>query len=93
MKHLIFLILARFLVIPFHAYGQSDTLYSELWDISNLEKIGGHSVSAFGNPVIVPTELGDAVEFDGEEDQLLVDFNPLMDATEFTVELIFWPAA
>ncbi|MFH0759719.1 MAG: DUF362 domain-containing protein [Bacteroidota bacterium] len=70
-----------------------DTLYYELWDISNLETIGGHSVTSSGDPQVVSTELGDAVEFDGDGDRLLVDFNPIMNAKEFTVELVFKPKA
>ena len=93
MKNLIFLILTGFVVLPFHATAQSDTFFYEQWDISNLEEIGGHAVTIFGDPVVVATDLGDAVEFDGVEDQLLVDFNPLVDAKEFTIELVFWPAA
>jgi hypothetical protein len=71
----------------------SDTVYYELWDISNLETIGGHEVTVLGDPQIVSTEMGDAIQFDGDEDRLLVDFNPLMDAKEFTVELVFKPDA
>ena len=71
----------------------SDSVYYELWDISNLEIIGGHEVSTFGDPQVVSTEIGDAVQFDGEGDRLLVDFNPIMDAKEFTVELVFKPDA
>ena len=70
-----------------------DTLYYELWDISNLESIGGHAVAISGDPQVVSTEIGDAVEFDGDGDRLLVDFNPIMDAREFTVELVFKPKA
>ncbi|MFO7668606.1 MAG: LamG-like jellyroll fold domain-containing protein [Bacteroidales bacterium] len=71
----------------------SDTVYYELWDISNLENFGGHTVTALGDPQVVSTEMGNAVQFDGVEDRLLVDFNPIMDAKEFTVELIFKPDA
>ena len=71
----------------------SDTVYYELWDISNLELIGGHEVTSFGDPQVVSTEIGDAVQFDGDGDRLLVDFNPIMDAKEFTVELVFKPDA
>lgn len=93
MRNLIFLILNGFVALPFHASAQSDSVYYEHWDISNLEEIGGHAVTIFGNPVVVATDLGDAVAFDGVEDQILVDFNPLVDAKEFTVELVFWPVA
>jgi hypothetical protein len=71
----------------------SDTIYYEEWDIASLEIIGGHSVTVFGDPEVVNTELGDAIKFDGDGDRILVDFNPVMDAKEFTVELIFKPEA
>lgn len=71
----------------------SDTVYYEVWDISNLESIGGHGVEVLGDPQVVSTEMGDAIRFDGAGDRLLVDFNPLMDAEEFTVELVFKPDA
>jgi len=62
---------------------------SELWEIDNLEKIGGHPVDVIGDPEVVNTEIGRAVEFDGNGDMLLVDFNPIGDARAFTVEVIF----
>ena len=71
----------------------SDTIYYEIWDISNLEIIGGHAVTTLGDPQVVSTEIGDAVQFDGDGDRLLVDFNPVIDAKEFTVELVFKPDA
>jgi hypothetical protein len=71
----------------------SDSVYYELWEISSLETIGGHAVQVFGDPQVVNTEMGDAVQFDGVDDRLLVDFNPVMDAKEFTVELVFKPDA
>ncbi len=71
----------------------SDSTYYEIWDINNLEIIGGHEVTVFGNPEVVSTKIGDAVKFDGDNDRLVVDFNPLKDAKEFTVELLFKPDA
>lgn len=70
-----------------------DTAYYEIWDINNLRCIGGHGVSYLGDPVVVDTETGQAVEFDGEGDRLLVDANPIGESKEFTVEVIFWPDA
>jgi len=64
---------------------------SVVWDINSLTSIGGHSVESIGNPRIIDSELGAAVRFDGDGDRLLVDANPLSDATEFTIEIIFNP--
>lgn len=66
---------------------------SETWDIDNLGRIGGHSVEVIGDPQVVETDLGKAVEFDGDGDQLFVDFNPIGAATAFTVEVVFKPHA
>ena len=90
-KHLL-LISVSVLFISFCMTAQ-DTVYYELWDIDNLEHIGGHEVTVLGDPVVVSTELGYAVEFDGDGDRLLVHSNPIGESKEFTVELIFWPEA
>lgn len=62
---------------------------SEIWEIDNLEQIGGHDVTVIGNPEVVETEIGRAVEFDGEGDMLLVDYNPIGEAEAYTVEVVF----
>lgn len=67
----------------------SDSL---VWNINSLTKIGGASTEKLGNPQVVNTTQGIAVRFDGDGDRLLVDANPLGDATEFTIEIIFNPA-
>lgn len=66
---------------------------TDYWNIDNLEEIGGHAITVFGNPKVVDTELGKAVHFDGDGDLLLVDYNPLGNTTDFTVEVIFKPEA
>jgi hypothetical protein len=63
-----------------------------LWQLDSLDSIDGHPVTTLGAPQLVKTSLGTAVRFDGDGDRLLVDTNPLGDATEFTIEIIFNPA-
>ena len=63
------------------------------WDIDNLERIGGYPVTVFGDPMVVQTDLGKAVRFDGDGDRLLVDHNPIGEAKSFTVEVVFKPDA
>jgi hypothetical protein len=87
-----FALLAPVLMIAGILHAQ-DTVYYETWDIDNLETIGGHPVTYLGDPVVVSTETGNAVEFDGDGDRLLVDANPIGTSREFTVEVIFWPDA
>jgi hypothetical protein len=64
---------------------------SQVWELTSLKKIGGHSVTVFGNPQVVKTELGKAIKFNGIDDRLLVDNNPIGTSKEFTVEVIFKP--
>jgi hypothetical protein len=71
-----------------------------VWDISNLNTIGGFHVDFTGNPAIISTPDGDAVEFNpaiendpaaGTGDRLQIMGNPLGTDTEFTIEMIFKP--
>ncbi len=63
------------------------------WKINNLKKIGGNSVEVLGNPQVVKTERGKAVLFDGVDDGIFINHNPLAGAREFTVEAVFRPDA
>lgn len=62
-----------------------------LWQIDNLTEIGGHPVTVLGDPTVIKTAEGQAVEFDGADDALILDTNPLTGAAAFTVEVIFRP--
>ena len=63
------------------------------WRIDNLTRIGGHPVTVLGAPRVVDTPHGKAVEFDGEDDGLLLDVNPIAGLTRFRLEIAFAPAA
>jgi hypothetical protein len=71
-----------------------------VWDMDNLNTIGGFHVDFTGNPTIISTPDGDAVEFNpaiesdpaaGTGDRLQILGNPLGTDTEFTIEMIFKP--
>lgn len=64
---------------------------SEQWNLSELEKIGGHQVTIIGTPVVVKDK--EAIEFDGVHDGIIVKANPLSGAEDFTLEVIFKPEA
>ena len=66
---------------------------SVTWKINNLKKIGGNSVEVLGNPQVIKTERGKAVLFDGVDDALFINHNPLAGFREFTVEAVFRPDA
>ncbi len=62
-----------------------------VWQFDNLEHIGGARVGVEGDPQVVATGLGPAVQFDGEEDALFIETHPLAGARQFTAEAIFRP--
>lgn len=66
---------------------------SVTWNINNLDKIGGHQTTVIGNPTLIKVPGGNAVLFDGVNDGLLVNSNPLTGAQTFTVEAVFRPDA
>jgi hypothetical protein len=71
--------------------GVTDTVFYEIWNVNSVTNIGGHSVTVSGAPVVVSTEKGRALQFDGVDDILVVDNNPIGSATEFTFEVFFKP--
>ena len=71
------------------AYGQVST--AEVWRFDRLDRIGVHTTTIHGQPRVVETPIGKAVEFDGVDDALFVDVHPLAGAQTFTWEAIFRP--
>jgi hypothetical protein len=64
-----------------------------VWTLDSTTRIGGHAAQAFGAPRVVTTDIGPALEFDGVDDGVLVEANPLEGLSRFTVEVLFQPAA
>jgi hypothetical protein len=64
---------------------------SEVWTFDRLENIGGHKTTVLGQPKIIDSPVGKAVEFDGVDDALFIDSHPLAGAESFTWEAIFRP--
>ena len=83
----VFLISAAILVRPLLPYAQD----SNVWRFDRLDRIGGYPTKVLGNPKVVDTPLGKAIEFDGVDDALMVDVHPLAGAETFTWEAIFRP--
>lgn len=61
------------------------------WRFDRLDRIGGHPTRVLGAPTVVESPIGKVVEFDGQDDALLVDVHPLAGASTFTWEAIFRP--
>jgi hypothetical protein len=72
------------------AQGQSD-LMSEVWNLDRVDQISGYATMKLGEPDLIETPVGRSVFFDGVDDGLIVQANPLEDATAFTLEVVFRP--
>lgn len=62
-----------------------------VWTFDRLDNIGGIKTTVEGNPKVVDTPLGKAIEFDGVDDAVFIDKHPLAGASEFTFEAIYRP--
>jgi len=69
----------------------ADAPQQEVWTFDRLEKIGGHPTTVLGNPRVIKTPSGKAVEFNGVDDGLMIDVHPLAGAETYTWEAIFRP--
>jgi hypothetical protein len=61
------------------------------WTFDRLDKIGGIATDVEGDPKIIDTPSGRAVEFDGVDDALFIPRHPLAGAATFTFEAVFRP--
>ncbi|MGH9659593.1 MAG: c-type cytochrome [Bryobacteraceae bacterium] len=64
---------------------------STLWTFDRLDSIGGHKTTVLGQPRVIDSPAGKAVEFDGVDDALFIDDHPLAGADTYTWEAIFRP--
>jgi putative heme-binding domain-containing protein len=62
-----------------------------VWTFDRLDNIGGHKTTILGEPKVIDSPVGKAVEFDGVDDALFIDDHPLEGASTFTWEAIFRP--
>ena len=63
----------------------------DLWTFDRLDRLGGHATKVLGNPRVIDTPGGKAVQFDGVDDAIFVDVHPLAGAATFTWEVVFRP--
>src|SRR5580693_3082131 len=62
-----------------------------VWNIDNLDSIGGNPTHVDGQPKVIATPAGKAVAFDGVHDGLFVDKHPLAGFSQFTFEALVRP--
>jgi len=71
--------------------GSQNETRSIVWDVDNLESIGGYEITVLGTPQVIETSDGKALEFNGAGDGLIIEALPLAGAEAFTLEIIFRP--
>ena len=86
------LILAAVLVTAGVTAAVAGRQTASVWRLDNLKQIGGHPVTLVGQPHVVETDLGPAIAFDGLDDGVFLDVNPLAGLSQFTVEILFQPS-
>jgi hypothetical protein len=74
-------------------YGGQQGADSIIWRLDNLVSIGGNRPTLLGEPIIIESPRGKAIQFDGQDDAIVFDQNPLAGASAFTLEVVFRPDA
>lgn len=64
-----------------------------IWNLDNLESIGGLPVTVVGSPKVVEIDGLKALEFNGKGDAIFLPANPLAGLKQYTAEVVFRPAA
>src|ERR1035438_9758283 len=73
--------------------GQATGSETEVWMFDRIDAIGGHPTTALGDPHIIDSPYGKAVEFNGVDDALFIGEHPLAGVSGYTWEVIFRPDA
>lgn len=61
------------------------------WTFDRLDQIGGVRTRVEGDPKVIDSPVGRAVEFDGVDDALFIEQHPLAGAATFSFEAVFRP--
>jgi concanavalin A-like lectin/glucanase superfamily protein len=72
---------------------KSSMMKQMTWELSTADKLGGYATQVLGSPRLIEIPQGKAMEFDGQQDGIIVDTNPLAETARFTLEVIFRPDA
>jgi hypothetical protein len=78
-----------FIVLTFSIFAQNKQI---VWSADNRESVDMSKIEIFGNPTVISTPYGNAVEFHAaNSERIQINQNPVADAEEFTIEVIFKP--
>ena len=72
---------------------EDESMTQIVWDLNNLDQIGGQRVLVIGEPKVIDSPQGKAIEFYGKQDGLLLNAHPLTGFNQFTLEVVFRPDA
>jgi len=61
------------------------------WVIDSTTSIGGFTPTVTGSPTVTAMDAGTAVCFDGTQDALFLDTNPILGMQRFTIETLVYP--
>ena len=67
----------------------AETDAPRIWLIDNTRSIGAQTPTVLGAPTVTPLAIGPALCFDGSDDGLVFEKNPLEGRSAFTVEVLF----
>jgi hypothetical protein len=71
----------------------SASAHEKIWRFDRTDRIGGHPTEILGNPTVIDSPYGKAVQFNGKGDAIIVPEHPLAGAKAFTWDVIFRPDA
>ena len=69
------------------------TPVATVWRLEQTTTVGGHPVTVLGAPRVIADATGQAVQFNGATDGLLLPVNPLAGLAQFTIEALIKPDA
>ena len=61
------------------------------WKVSDILESKKYGLTVSGNPKIIDSSYGKAVNFNGVDDAIFLDTNPIERLSQFTIEAIFHP--
>lgn len=61
------------------------------WQLDSVNQIAGNPVLKTGSPEVINSRLGKAVEFNGKDEGLLIEHNPISGWENFTIEVDLKP--
>lgn len=64
-----------------------------IWTMKDTSLVGGFAPVVLGSPLIVHDGAGICLSFDGIDDGLIIPVNPVANWKQFTIEILFKPAA